>query len=160
MYEDRAIAWTEAPDNLKAFLKQRFRWLFGTLQVAWKHRGMLFNFRHPWLGRFSLPYMYIYNMFFPLLIPILDLLSFVNIFLILFYFFANWSIGVSSDFQMLMFYSTIYFLLDAFLTGLAFWLERERKLNIALLFPLQRVIYRFLMYGLGVRAIYTALSGK
>ena len=116
MYEDRAIAWTEAPDNLKAFLKQRFRWLFGTLQVAWKHRGMLFNFRHPWLGWFSLPYMYVYNMFFPLLIPILDLLSFVNIFLILFYVFANWSIGVSSDFQMLMFYSTVYFLLDAFLT--------------------------------------------
>lgn len=84
----------------------------------------------------------------------------MNVGVILFYVFTNRTIGVGSGFQILMLYSMLYFLLDAFLTGLAFWLEKERNIHIALLFPLQRILYRFLMYGLGVRAIYTAVSGK
>ena len=35
-YEEGAIALTEAPDQVKGFLKQRFRWMFGTFQAAWK----------------------------------------------------------------------------------------------------------------------------
>ena len=35
--EPKARAVTEVPETISAFMKQRFRWTFGTLQVAWKH---------------------------------------------------------------------------------------------------------------------------
>src|SRR5690606_24136428 len=35
-YEERAIALTEAPETTSQFVTQRFRWMFGMLQVAFK----------------------------------------------------------------------------------------------------------------------------
>ncbi len=40
-YEERAIAWTEAPETAGGLVRQRFRWTFGTLQSFWKHRDTL-----------------------------------------------------------------------------------------------------------------------
>lgn len=40
-YEPRAIAFTEAPEELFPLLKQRYRWTRGILQALRKHRGML-----------------------------------------------------------------------------------------------------------------------
>jgi len=44
-YADGAVAYTEAPDTLRGLSSQRFRWSFGTLQCAWKHRVALFRSR-------------------------------------------------------------------------------------------------------------------
>jgi cellulose synthase/poly-beta-1,6-N-acetylglucosamine synthase-like glycosyltransferase len=41
-YEDRAIAWTEAPERLRDMIKQRYRWTRGILQALRK--------RSAWLG--------------------------------------------------------------------------------------------------------------
>jgi biofilm PGA synthesis N-glycosyltransferase PgaC len=41
-YEDRAIAWTEAPERLRDLIKQRYRWTRGILQALRK--------RSAWLG--------------------------------------------------------------------------------------------------------------
>ncbi|HWB97915.1 MAG TPA: glycosyltransferase, partial [Bryobacteraceae bacterium] len=41
-YEEEAVAYTEAPEDTRSLAKQRFRWAFGTLQAAWKHRDALF----------------------------------------------------------------------------------------------------------------------
>src|SRR5437879_13408752 len=38
-YEDRALAYTEAPVNANGLMRQRFRWSFGILQSVWKHRS-------------------------------------------------------------------------------------------------------------------------
>ena len=43
-YEDRAIAWTEAPENLQALIKQRYRWTRGILQALRKRAEV---FIHP-----------------------------------------------------------------------------------------------------------------
>ena len=40
-HESRAIAWTEAPESLEAFFKQRYRWSRGILQAVIKHKGQL-----------------------------------------------------------------------------------------------------------------------
>jgi len=53
--DDEALAYTEAPDNVDALLTQRTRWVFGTLQAIYKHRGMLLNRRYGPLGWFVLP---------------------------------------------------------------------------------------------------------
>jgi cellulose synthase/poly-beta-1,6-N-acetylglucosamine synthase-like glycosyltransferase len=43
VYEDQAIAYTEAPENLHALLKQRYRWTRGIMQALRKHSSALFN---------------------------------------------------------------------------------------------------------------------
>src|SRR6266702_7231078 len=42
-YEEEAMAFTEAPDTVRGFVQQRFRWMYGTLQAAWKHVDTLFR---------------------------------------------------------------------------------------------------------------------
>ena len=41
IYEDRAIAWTEAPETLGDLIKQRYRWTRGILQALRKRSGWL-----------------------------------------------------------------------------------------------------------------------
>lgn len=40
-YESRAVAWTEAPENMQALFKQRYRWSRGILQAVIKHKREL-----------------------------------------------------------------------------------------------------------------------
>jgi cellulose synthase/poly-beta-1,6-N-acetylglucosamine synthase-like glycosyltransferase len=46
VYEDRAVAWTEAPERLLDLLKQRYRWTRGILQALRKRAAWLFLPRH------------------------------------------------------------------------------------------------------------------
>src|ERR687889_521746 len=52
---DEAIAWTEAPETLDDLLKQRVRWMYGTIQAVWRHRDMLLRPRYGWLGMLVMP---------------------------------------------------------------------------------------------------------
>jgi cellulose synthase/poly-beta-1,6-N-acetylglucosamine synthase-like glycosyltransferase len=42
-YEERAIAWTEAPENFQQLTKQRYRWTRGILQALRKHTRSLWS---------------------------------------------------------------------------------------------------------------------
>ncbi len=50
-YEDRALAFTEAPTNANGLMRQRFRWSFGILQAVWKHRDVVAPQRRAGLRR-------------------------------------------------------------------------------------------------------------
>jgi biofilm PGA synthesis N-glycosyltransferase PgaC len=52
---DDAVALTEAPETVDALLRQRVRWMYGTLQAVWRHRNMLLRPRHGWLGMLTMP---------------------------------------------------------------------------------------------------------
>ena len=39
IYEDQALAFTEAPVDAKGLMRQRFRWSFGILQAVFKHQA-------------------------------------------------------------------------------------------------------------------------
>lgn len=43
VYEDRAVAWTEAPETVNDLIKQRYRWTRGILQAVRKRKFALFN---------------------------------------------------------------------------------------------------------------------
>lgn len=43
VYEDRAIAWTEAPETVLNLIKQRYRWTRGILQAVRKRKFALLN---------------------------------------------------------------------------------------------------------------------
>lgn len=53
--EVNAIAYTEAPEDIRSFIKQRYRWTFGILQCLWKHREALFNKENKKLGFIAMP---------------------------------------------------------------------------------------------------------
>ena len=74
VYEDEAVALTEAPDTVRGFIRQRYRWMFGTMQAAWKHVDALFRPRYGALGFVALPNVMIFQVLFPLISPVMDLL--------------------------------------------------------------------------------------
>jgi len=76
-YEPRAIAFTEAPEELFPLLKQRYRWTRGILQALRKHRQILFTRGHGFGTRITIAYM----MFEAVLWPAMNV--FANAFLLL-----------------------------------------------------------------------------
>ena len=72
IYEDRALAFTEAPVNADGLMRQRFRWSFGILQAVFKHRGAIT--KHRAMGLFALPNILIFQILLPLVSPLIDLM--------------------------------------------------------------------------------------
>ena len=73
------ICWTEAPEDIAVFKKQRSRWTRGTMETLWTHRTMFFNPRYRMLGLVSIPYW----TFFEYLAPLIEFMGvFVTIYLI------------------------------------------------------------------------------
>lgn len=65
------ICWTEAPEDISVFSKQRSRWTRGTIETLWAHRKMFFNPRYKILGIISIPYW----TFFEFLAPLLEVVG-------------------------------------------------------------------------------------
>ncbi len=144
-YEEGAVAFTEAPEDTRGLAKQRFRWAFGTLQAAWKHRDALFVAKYGSLGFVALPSIWIFQVLLSALSPFAELAMIVALFA------GNWRI-------VLMFYLG-FFILE-FLTGLiAYWLEGEKPWDLTLLF-FQRIYYRELMYYVVAKSLVYAVRGR
>ena len=73
VYVPDAIAWTEAPETVRALTRQRSRWAYGTLQCLWKHRDMVFNWNYRALGWFSLPSIWFFQIILVAVTPMVDL---------------------------------------------------------------------------------------
>jgi cellulose synthase/poly-beta-1,6-N-acetylglucosamine synthase-like glycosyltransferase/peptidoglycan/xylan/chitin deacetylase (PgdA/CDA1 family)/spore germination protein YaaH len=144
-YEEEGVAFTEAPEDMRGLAKQRFRWAFGTLQAAWKHRDALFVPKYGSLGFVALPSIWIFQVLLAALSPFAELAMIVALFA------GNWRI-------VLMFYFA-FFVLE-FLTGLmAYRLEGELPWDLALLF-FQRIYYRELMYYVVAKSLIYAMRGR
>ena len=63
-YEPFAVAWTEAPETVRAFFRQRYRWTRGILQALRKHQHFLFHESSP-MTRFVLWYMAFESLLWP-----------------------------------------------------------------------------------------------
>lgn len=59
-YNGNAVAYTEAPETIKDFIKQRHRWIFGGFQVLIKHKHLIFNPKYKSLGVLGIPYFLIF----------------------------------------------------------------------------------------------------
>ena len=143
--EPKAYAYTEVPEQLKQFLKQRVRWSFGVMQTFWKHKDMLFNNNNKALGWVALPDMLLFKYIIPLLSPIAD---FLMLFALL-----------TGNGGKIAFYFIIYVIVDAFIASVAFAFEKENPLKLIWLIP-QRLIYRWLMMYVFFKAIKRAIKGE
>ena len=76
VYEESAIAWTEAPASLRQLWRQRYRWCYGTLQAMWKHRRAVVELGPAGkLGRRGLTYLALFQTLLPLLAPLVDVFA-------------------------------------------------------------------------------------
>ncbi len=156
---DRAIALTEAPETFNGLLKQRFRWSFGTLQCAWKHRAAFLRPSAGALGMVGLPNVWLFQLFFPLLAPAADIALLATL--------ARLGVetpalGLHAAFRhaepVLALYA-LFLAIDTVTAVLGVALESGERLSQALLVPLQRVAYRQVLYVALVRAMRAALKG-
>jgi cellulose synthase/poly-beta-1,6-N-acetylglucosamine synthase-like glycosyltransferase len=61
------MCWTEVPSDLKSLGRQRARWQKGLLDVLWPNRDMLFRPRYGRIGCFALPYLWVFELFAPVI---------------------------------------------------------------------------------------------
>jgi len=162
-YEDRALAFTEAPIDMKGLMRQRFRWSFGTLQAVWKHRAAFV--RNKAMGLFALPNILIFQMFLPLVSPFIDLLfvyGLVNFFVDRHYHPESAS---TASLEKLVFYFLGFLVIDFITSSAAFSLERKHPANKGdgwLLFHiwLQRFAYRQVFSIVLFKTLKRAIDGK
>lgn len=143
-YEESALAYTEAPGDLKSLMKQRYRWSFGILQALWKHRDMMFSTEHKTLGFIALPNMWLFQYILQTLSPLADLILILGLF--------------SSRAPIFITYYAGLLILDYITALYAFRLEKVNPGILVWLF-LQRIIYRSLMVYINIKAIFNAMKG-
>jgi cellulose synthase/poly-beta-1,6-N-acetylglucosamine synthase-like glycosyltransferase/peptidoglycan/xylan/chitin deacetylase (PgdA/CDA1 family)/spore germination protein YaaH len=141
VYEPEACGRTEAPESLGALLRQRFRWTYGTYQCLWKHRTAFFRGTLGWVG---LPNMVIFQIVFPLLSPIGDIMMVASV--------------VRGDWQAFLAGYVAFLAMDICGSLLAFTLDRKPLRWLPLLL-VQRFTYRQIMYYVCFKAIIAAIRG-
>jgi cellulose synthase/poly-beta-1,6-N-acetylglucosamine synthase-like glycosyltransferase/peptidoglycan/xylan/chitin deacetylase (PgdA/CDA1 family)/spore germination protein YaaH len=163
IYEDQAIAFTEAPENAGDLARQRFRWSFGILQAVYKHKAAIRNRRA--MGLFALPNIVVFQIMMPLVSPLIDLMFVAGV---VHYFidrhFHPETTSTSDFFKLLAFFAA-FLLIDFAASGLAFLLERKHPASKGdgwLLFHIwiQRFTYRQLFSWVLFRTVKRAIDGK
>lgn len=143
--DNKAVAMTEAPETVKMFLKQRFRWSFGVMQTFYKNRDALFNWKYKWLGWIALPNILIFQFIIPTIAPLADIFMIIGI----------WS----GNGQKILTYYLVFMLVDAAVSVLAFIYEKEKLSKLVWLIP-QRFVYRWLMYYVLFKSFRKAIKGE
>jgi cellulose synthase/poly-beta-1,6-N-acetylglucosamine synthase-like glycosyltransferase/peptidoglycan/xylan/chitin deacetylase (PgdA/CDA1 family) len=158
-YEEDAVALTEAPDTWRGLAKQRFRWSFGTLQCMWKHRDALLNPLYGALGFLAMPNVWIFQILFTLISPVIDLMfiwTFVSAAI------ERWEHPEEyavANLKYTLFYYVMFLVVDSLAAAFAFLLEKREQKSLLLWLFLQRFCYRQVMYYVMVRSVLTALKG-
>jgi peptidoglycan-N-acetylglucosamine deacetylase len=163
IYEDRALAFTEAPINANGLMRQRFRWSFGTLQAVFKHRRAFL--RHRAMGLFALPNIIIFQMLLPLVSPFIDLMFLAGCVHFALDRYFHPAAASAADFQKLLSYFLAFLVIDFVTSSLAFSLERRHPANKGdgwLLFHiwLQRFAYRQVFSLVLFKTIKRAIDGR
>lgn len=144
VYEEKAYAYTESPEDVKSLIKQRYRWSYGTLQCLWKHRKALFNPKHKTLGFVALPNMWLFQYALQFIAPLADILMIIGLF-------------GSNPLKVLGFY-LVFFAMDLLASLFAFKLEKENPKPLAWLI-LQRFIYRQFMTYVVIKSVFSSIRG-
>jgi cellulose synthase/poly-beta-1,6-N-acetylglucosamine synthase-like glycosyltransferase/peptidoglycan/xylan/chitin deacetylase (PgdA/CDA1 family)/spore germination protein YaaH len=162
--DSQALGFTETPDSLTTLYRQRFRWTFGTLQCLWKHRDAVG--RYGWFGRLALPTLWLFQIAFQILSPIIDLEIAWTLALVAAGYFTR--AFLTQDWQPLPqavealstvgFLYLFFFLLELMGASIAVALDREKKRLLWWLFW-QRFVYRQVMYAVVWRSLRTAVVG-
>ena len=158
-YEENAIAWTEAPDRLGTLAKQRFRWAFGTLQCMRKHLDALFRPRYGTLGFIALPNVWIFQILFPLISPVMDLMLCYTLIVTGLDWLQQPKGYSSTNLRQVLFYYALFLAIDWMAACFAFVLEKKEQWSLLWWLFLQRFCYRQVMYYVMIKSVAVAARG-
>ncbi len=163
IYDDRALAFTEAPATARSLMQQRFRWSFGILQAVFKHRAAVRTNRA--MGFFALPNILVFQILFPLVSPLIDIMFAAGVVQYLVDLHFHPETASSASFEKLLAYFLIFLVIDFLTSALAFLLEPRHPANKGdgwLLFHiwLQRFSYRQLFSVVLFRTLKRAIEGR
>ncbi|MFI6602617.1 bifunctional polysaccharide deacetylase/glycosyltransferase family 2 protein [Nonomuraea sp. NPDC050536] len=142
VYQEKALAWTEAPTTIGQLWRQRYRWCYGTLQAMWKHRGAAVE--RGTFGRRGLGYLTLFQVLLPLLAPVVDVM-------------AVYSVLVGEPLPVVAVWAG-FVLVQAMTGWYALRVDRERA-SVLWVLPLQQFVYRQLMYLVVIHSVVTAVLG-
>ena len=163
VYEDRALAFTEAPIDAKGLMRQRFRWSFGTLQAVFKHKAAFT--RNKAMGLFALPNILIFQLLLPLVSPFIDLMFVVGTVQFLLDRYYHPETASAASFEKLVVYFLTFMVIDFVTSSIAFSLEPKHPANKGdgwLLFHiwLQRFAYRQVFSVVLFKTVKRAIDGR
>jgi cellulose synthase/poly-beta-1,6-N-acetylglucosamine synthase-like glycosyltransferase/peptidoglycan/xylan/chitin deacetylase (PgdA/CDA1 family) len=145
VYEPLAVAYTETPFTISDFVKQRMRWVYGTIQCFYKYLFKVHVSKSHSLRFVLLPNTFIYSILLPLFYPLLDI---VLVFSLMFSFVDQYWIVYF-----------IFMIVDLGYAIFAFAGEKTQK-RLLLWLPLQRLFYRFIIYYVVSKSIVKAIEGS
>lgn len=143
--ENYAVAMTEAPENVRQFVKQRVRWCFGVMQTFWKHRSSLFNPKKRGFGLWAMPNMLIFQYIIPTFSPLADVMMFIGLF--------------SGNALQIFLYYLLFLAVDASVSIMAYIFEHESLWVLLWIIP-QRFFYRWIMYYVLFKSYLKAIKGE
>jgi len=163
IYEDRSLAFTEAPIDAKGLMRQRFRWSFGTLQAVWKHRAAFLRNRA--MGLFALPNILVFQMLLPMVSPFIDLMFLYGVGQFFYDRYNHPEAASVESFEKLLVYFLTFMIIDFVTSAVAFSLERKHPANKGdgwLLFHiwLQRFAYRQVFSVVLFKTVKRAIDGR
>jgi cellulose synthase/poly-beta-1,6-N-acetylglucosamine synthase-like glycosyltransferase/peptidoglycan/xylan/chitin deacetylase (PgdA/CDA1 family) len=141
--DSESAGYTEAPNTWTSFVRQRFRWAYGTLQCLWKHRDALGHYGT--LGWVGLPLQWLHQALMPLLAPFVDAIMIFAL--------ATGHFGSIARFGLIMLFAEGVAATVALITG-------GGNLRLLPWLPFQRLGYHPFMWYVVVKAFFTALAGS
>ena len=162
-YEDRALAWTEAPTRASGLMRQRFRWSFGILQSVWKHRRAFA--REGALGWVALPNIAIFQILLPLVSPFIDVMFVLGALSYAVNRYFHPDAADPATFIKLVVFFAAFLVIDFIASAIAFSLERREAgqgEDVWLLAHvwLQRFAYRQLFSIVLFKTLKRAIDGR
>lgn len=144
LQDNDAVSYTEAPQKIKSLVKQRFRWMFGSIQALWKHRSMLFDWKYQWLGSLFMPNAII-SITIPFFFwPVLMFISLQNI--------------LSGNYMVILLYFIVSLSLQFIIATIGVVIAKG-KLSYIIAVPFARFIYGPIRTYVLYKTILTAMKG-
>jgi cellulose synthase/poly-beta-1,6-N-acetylglucosamine synthase-like glycosyltransferase/peptidoglycan/xylan/chitin deacetylase (PgdA/CDA1 family) len=160
VYDERAIALTEAPAEIGSFLKQRFRWTYGMMQTALKHLDALTNSKPNSIGLVALPNILIFQLLLPCIAPIADFLLVMALAGVGLNAYLYPDLPISPGLLHILIFYGIFFALDFAVAAIAFLTERDEQPWLLVLLIPQRFFHRQLLYFVVLKSIVVAIRGR
>ncbi|MEY8117454.1 glycosyltransferase [Falsihalocynthiibacter sp. BN13B15] len=157
-FQEQARAYTEAPEQTKAFLKQRRRWTLGMLQTSWKHWRSIPERRA--IGLVSIMDAIWFSLLTSMVSPFVDLLLLSILVKTVIEYSLHGALNVTGFPTVVLISYIVLVAIDMAYTLTAFWFERKFDLKLLLLTIILRFGYRQLIYFSSFQAIRDALTGR
>ncbi len=163
VYEDQALAFTEAPINANGLMRQRFRWSFGILQAIFKHKGAIRNRRA--MGLFALPNILVFQIILPLFSPFIDLAFIAGVIHYAVDRYFHPETASTASFYKLLTFFLAFLIIDFVASALAFTLERKHPASkgdawLLVHIWIQRFTYRQVFSVVLFKTLKRAIDGK